>query len=85
MHGVQHPLLVTMRVQYSLGVRYSLVNNICGLRYLLGYKIHSDTGDRFSITLRTVYSGLLSFNYDKLRLLQGICLYYTALSHSESI
>ena len=29
------------------GVRYSLVNNICGVRYSLGYRIHSDTGDPF--------------------------------------
>ena len=26
------------------GVRYSLVNNVCGVRYSLGYRIHSDTG-----------------------------------------
>ena len=26
------------------GVRYSLVNNVCGVRYALGYRIHSDTG-----------------------------------------
>ena len=25
------------------GVCYSLVNNVCGIRYSLGYKIHSDT------------------------------------------
>ena len=25
------------------GVRYSLVNNVCGVRYSLGYRIHSDT------------------------------------------
>ena len=31
---------------YSIpwGVRYSLVNNVCGVRYSLGYRIHSDTG-----------------------------------------
>jgi len=28
------------------GVRYSLVNNVCGVRYSLGYRIHSDTGTR---------------------------------------
>ena len=26
------------------GVRYSLVNNVCGVQYSLGYRIHSDTG-----------------------------------------
>ena len=26
------------------GIRYSLVNNVCGVQYLLGYRIHSDTG-----------------------------------------
>jgi len=26
------------------GVRYSLVNNVRGVRYSLGYRIHSDTG-----------------------------------------
>ena len=26
------------------GVRYSLVNNVCEVRYSLGYRIHSDTG-----------------------------------------
>ena len=26
------------------GVRYSLVNNVRGIRYSLGYRIHSDTG-----------------------------------------
>ena len=26
------------------GVRYSLVNNVHGVRYSLGYRIHSDTG-----------------------------------------
>ena len=25
-------------------IRYSLVNNVCGIRYSLGYRIHSDTG-----------------------------------------
>ena len=28
------------------GVRYSLVNNVCGVRYSLGYRIHSDTGSK---------------------------------------
>ena len=27
------------------GKCYSLVNNVCGVRYSLGYRIHSDTGD----------------------------------------
>ena len=41
---INHPL-VAMGVQYSLGgVRYSLVNNVCGVRYSLGYRIHSDNG-----------------------------------------
>ena len=34
-------------VHYSLGgggVCYPLVNNVCGIRYSLGYRIHSDTG-----------------------------------------
>ena len=26
------------------GIRYSLVNNVRGVRYSLGYRIHSDTG-----------------------------------------
>ena len=25
------------------GIRYSLVNNVCGVQYSLGYRIHSDT------------------------------------------
>ena len=29
---------------FSEGVHYSLVNNVCGVRYSLGYRIHSDTG-----------------------------------------
>ena len=29
---------------FSGGVRYSLVNNVCGVWYSLGYRIHSDTG-----------------------------------------
>ena len=28
------------------GIRYSLVNNVCGVQYSLGYRIHSDTGPR---------------------------------------
>ena len=26
------------------GIRYSLVNNVCGVQHSLGYEIHSDTG-----------------------------------------
>ena len=29
---------------FPWGVRYSLVNNVCGVRYSPGYRIHSDTG-----------------------------------------
>ena len=30
------------------GVHYSLVNNVCGVRYSLGYRIHSDTGNHMA-------------------------------------
>ena len=30
------------------GIRYSLVNNVCGVRYSLGYRIHSDMGSPYA-------------------------------------
>ena len=29
------------------GIHYSLVNNVCGIQYSLGYRIHSDRGTNY--------------------------------------
>ena len=52
--GIQYSLVNTVWGTASTGsyggtvfpgvIHYSLVNNVCGVRYSLGYRIHSDTG-----------------------------------------
>ena len=41
------------------GVRYSLVNNVRGVRYSLGYRIHSDTGN----TCCNLFQWLVTFRF----------------------